>query len=241
MNLVSSCFFLVVELQLVRSLVTDEEYGRLPHIFETDNFDSCMLLGDESLYCTIEFHQLNPIDARHPSNSWKQIQELINNPKNYRHDRLRHGICIPLTCPDIEKNLTDDSTFKDNLALCYNKKFESKGLYGTINRMFCQTNQPLPYDSYDIAVITFLVLYISFIILASFYEGVARYKSKIEYSKITGTSYGKLMSCFSLPNNFYRLKRPSENKSLRFIQGIRFYNMILVITTHCIMGTSSVL
>ncbi|KAL3288860.1 hypothetical protein HHI36_003307 [Cryptolaemus montrouzieri] len=198
-----------------------------------------MLLGEKSLYCTIEF-QLEPIDPENPTDSWKQIQELGKNPKNYHHDRLRHGICLPFTCPNITIAEVDHSSFREELANCYSKKYENKGMYGTIRKIHCQTNESIPFDSYDTAVIIFILVYLSFIIYASFYEGMARYKTKIQYEQITGTTVGKLLSCFSVPKNFYRLKTVKDTpevKSLKSIQGIRFFNMSLVILTHCIMST----
>ncbi|KAJ8927037.1 hypothetical protein NQ314_020600 [Rhamnusium bicolor] len=84
----------------------------------------------------------------------------------------------------------------------------------------------------------FLIFYLLFVIFASFYEGVARYQNKDVYEKITGTTAGRIITSFSIPKNWQRLKSTSNNPDfikLRSIQGIRFYNMICVILCHNIM------
>lgn len=51
-------------------------------------------------------------------------------------------------------------------------------------------------------------------------------------------SVGKIMTCFSITSNFYRLRKIKETedtKSLKVIQGIRFLNMVLVIACHYVM------
>ncbi|XP_044745137.1 uncharacterized protein LOC123307001 [Coccinella septempunctata] len=127
------------------------EYSKLPPIFWADDFDNCMLLGEEGLYCTIDF-KLLPIDRGNVSIQWKNIQELMKNPKRYQHDLLRHGICIPTTCPSVTRNVEMISKFKDKLTKCYNKKFVSDGLYGEITHMHCQNNIKLFFDVYDISM-----------------------------------------------------------------------------------------
>ncbi|KAL3288864.1 hypothetical protein HHI36_003311 [Cryptolaemus montrouzieri] len=194
----------------------DSAYGRLPPVFQMDDFDRCMLLGVEALYCTIEF-QLRPVDPENITDEWKQIMvnlllweyfliliylsELI--PED--HDKLHRKLRTP----------------------------------GHIKHIICQTNEVLPFDIYDTTVIIFLLAYTSFIIFASFYEGLARYKDKRDYQQVTGTLFGKIISCFSIPNNYYRLRtvnHSTETENLKCIQGIRFFNMSLVIMTHSIMG-----
>ncbi|XP_045483781.1 nose resistant to fluoxetine protein 6-like isoform X2 [Harmonia axyridis] len=221
------------------SLYPDEDYSSLPPVFKADNFDNCMLLREKALYCTISY-QLQAVDEENPSKKWNNIKELIKNPRNYRHDILRHGICVPTTCPNATTYLKEISQFEAEMTKCYNNKFAKDGLNGGITYMHCQTNRNLPLDEYDISMITFLTIYLTLVLIATIFEGLARYKPKIEYEEITGTSFGKIMTCFSIPYNFYRLKTIKENeeiKSLKVIQGIRFLNMILVILCHNIMLT----
>lgn len=94
-------------------------------------------------------------------------------------------------------------------------------------------------------------------VFATFYEGLARYKSPEEYRRITQSKckpifqfgnlpffliifilVGKYISCFSLIKNWQRLRSENTNPDaikMRSIQGIRFYNMICVILAHTVM------
>ncbi|KAL3270221.1 hypothetical protein HHI36_009277 [Cryptolaemus montrouzieri] len=236
---IASLFLLIITLNFGESVISDKEYARLPPVFELDNFDRCMLLEDEALYCMIEFH-LQPIDPKNTSKTWNNIQELKSDAKNYYHDNLRHGICVPFVCPNISKH-HDDPQFKTELANCYNKKYEQYGVHGTIGYMHCETNEPKAYDFFDITVAISLIFYIIFVVYASFYEGLARYKSPQEYERLTSSSFGKFVSCFSIPRNWYRLKYVSDSpdvQTMKGIQGIRLYNMFLVIVAHSSMMAS---
>ncbi|KAL3270226.1 hypothetical protein HHI36_009282 [Cryptolaemus montrouzieri] len=238
-EIIASLFLLVITINSGGSAITDKEYARLPPVFELDNFDRCMLLEDEALYCTMEFH-LYPLNPKNTSKTWNQIQELKGDAKNYYHDRLRHGICVPFVCPNISTK-HDDPQFKTQLANCYSKKYEQYGVYGTIGYMHCETNEPRVYDFLDIIVAIFVVFYIILIVYASFYEGLARYKSPQEYERLTSSTYGKFVSCFSIPRNWYRLKYVSDSpnvQTMKGIQGVRFYNMFLVILVHSCMMAS---
>lgn len=73
---------------------------------------------------------------------------MSSNPQNYRHDKLRHGICVPQTCASYSQN----STVKDSIKKCYNEKYRGKSLKGSISTLNCQTNQSdYLIDGYDIA------------------------------------------------------------------------------------------
>lgn len=63
--------------------------------------------------------------------------------------------------------------------------------------------------------------------------------SKEDYEKFSLTSKGRLYSVFSIPRNFKRiatLEVSAKNEKLLPFQGIRFYNMSIVILTHTVVG-----
>ncbi|XP_044753949.1 nose resistant to fluoxetine protein 6-like [Coccinella septempunctata] len=224
--------------------VTDKEYANLPPVFEQDNFERCLLLKDEALYCYVEYH-VKPIDPENASITWTHIQDLSANPKNYRHDILRHGVCIPFSCPNISRSHRDPE-FRRDLAECINRKYKHLGIYGTVEHDYCQTDEPPKYDFLDRLAAVLLIVYVLFVLFASFYEGFARYKTPEEYLSITTSRYGKLVSCFSIPKNWERLKTiewTPENYKLKGVHGFRFYNMFLVIAVHaavlCVAGPIS--
>jgi hypothetical protein len=55
-------------------------------------------------------------------------------------------------------------------------------------------------------------------------------------TSFSNVTVGKFLSSFSIPKNFYRLKKIDHKNPLRCIQGIRFFNMICVIMAHTLMA-----
>lgn len=85
------------------------------------------------------------------------FQEVSSNEKNYRHDRLRHGVCVPLSCPSPSTNITRFKTnhkvLQEELSKCYTKKYSEIGLKSIVTHMHCQTQEPVyEIDTYDILV-----------------------------------------------------------------------------------------
>ncbi|KAF2884302.1 hypothetical protein ILUMI_21864 [Ignelater luminosus] len=230
----------------VQGGVTDTEYALMPPLFHLDDFDRCMILGEKALYCSITA-QLEPIDAKHPSRVWKIIQEVISKPMNYRHDRLRHGICVPYSCPNALVNITSFKTnnefLQEELSRCYTNKYSKLGLKSIVTEMRCETPEPVRgIDIYDKLVASFLLIVFAIVVIGSFYEGCARYKTKEEYNMIMATTAGKMLACFSIPKNWERLRSISDSPdaiALRPINSIRFYNMFLVIMAHTCMVTTA--
>lgn len=73
------------------------------------------------------------------------------------------------------------------------------------------------------------------VIYGTFYEGTARFKDKTEYQKITSSRWEKIISAFSIPRNWERLvtvKTSKDTEKLRCLQGVRFYNTLLVVLCH---------
>ncbi|KAK9874062.1 hypothetical protein WA026_002417 [Henosepilachna vigintioctopunctata] len=186
-----------------------------------------MLLGDEALYCTIEF-QLVPEDAKNPTETWKKIEELNQNPRNYRHDRLRHGVCVQTTCPNISTNI------REGLENCYSRKYYRFGMTGKITEMHCQKNEIPPLDVHDIIILFLFFAYALLLTVASLFYGSG--KTAVQHR--TTSSVETVLSCFSIQNNWRRLttmKDEPGTEELKCIQGLRFWNMFLVLFSHALL------
>lgn len=73
---------------------------------------------------------------------------------NYRHDRLRHGICVPHSCPNLSGNITYFKTnhepLQEELSKCYTKKYSELGLESIVTDMRCETQEAVrDIDIYD--------------------------------------------------------------------------------------------
>lgn len=78
-------------------------------------------------------------------------------PRYYRHDKLRHGICVPKTCPNISQELyyvgNHDEVLEKELSFCYSEKYKEKGLKGHVIEMHCENQEPFyPIDNVDKSV-----------------------------------------------------------------------------------------
>ncbi|KAF5307205.1 hypothetical protein FQR65_LT00721 [Abscondita terminalis] len=226
--------------------LTDEEYNSMPPLFHVDDYDRCMSLGKKALYCAITV-QLKPLGSNN-STIWHIIEKISNNPKNFRHDRLRHMICVPTFCPFLSTNSTllknNQRILKERLSECYSQKYTNLDLSGTIAQIQCTTTEPrYAVDEWDIFVAALFGAILLLIAIASFYEGLARYKSKEKYDAITSTRFGSIISCFSIVKNWKRLSGKTTNvdlKPLKCMNGVRSFNIIAVVLSHTYILTFAV-
>ncbi|XP_050294187.1 O-acyltransferase like protein-like [Anthonomus grandis grandis] len=219
--------------------VTGKQYASIPEVFFQDNFDNCMMREDEAFYCALTY-EVEPIDKETPSETWEIIKNLSKKDTNYRHERIRRWICVPKFCSGINKTHNEDPKLREGLKRCYDAKFRKFGLNGTITEVDCVTNEPkYPFDSVDYFAAILFSSYIIFVLLATIYEGFARYKTPEVYQRLMGSRCGKFVAAFSITRNWIRLKTVNstpEIERLRHIQGIRVYNTALVILCHTLLG-----
>ncbi|XP_019768812.2 nose resistant to fluoxetine protein 6 isoform X2 [Dendroctonus ponderosae] len=180
--------------------VSDAQYGLMPELFYLDNFDQCMLKGEAALFCVFTF-ELGPTPDTN-SKIWEIIKNVSDNPLNYRHDQLRHGICVPETC---KTHYNDSSnTITQAIQACYNEKLQTLGLGGNVVFLHCQTpHSDYPVDVYDIAFGAILFVYCAFVVFASIYERhlVAGGESKylVNSSKNAFQSTGSDRNTYTVP------------------------------------------
>uniref|UniRef100_A0A6P7GL13 Uncharacterized protein LOC114343965 n=1 Tax=Diabrotica virgifera virgifera TaxID=50390 RepID=A0A6P7GL13_DIAVI len=109
-----------------------------------------MLFGDEALYCSFEY-ELEPLNDENAL--WKTMQELSKDNYNYRHDNLRHWICVPTSCPNVTEKFEDSSMLTKEINNCYDNKMLKYGFRGTVKKLTCDTNKSkFPVDWIDILV-----------------------------------------------------------------------------------------
>lgn len=77
---------------------------------------------------------------------------MTSDPKNYRHDILRHGICLPTTCNSSVTDL-EGLAIEDIVEECYDEKFHRLGLSGNISNLICTTKDGgYPISFFDVTV-----------------------------------------------------------------------------------------
>ncbi|CAG9854772.1 unnamed protein product [Phyllotreta striolata] len=220
--------------------LTSKDYALLPPLFHQDNYDKCMLLEKEALYCSFEYN-LQPLDT--DNRFWKTIQEISQDPYCYKHDNVRHSICVPLTCSrwKSHENLTGDD-LRAAVNKCYDEKFHEFNLKGTIRNLKCDTDQPrYPIDSLDYFVLVIFIIYMAIIVICTSCDIIARSKPPEKYKAFRNSKWGIIILSFSLKNNWIRLTTVHETPDVEYLkplQGVRFYNTILVIMSHTVIAHS---
>ncbi|XP_050498907.1 nose resistant to fluoxetine protein 6-like isoform X3 [Diabrotica virgifera virgifera] len=228
--------FLLTVFSTTEGVVTDEDYASLPDLFHQDNFDRCMLFGNKTLYCCFEY-ELEPLSNENPM--WKAMQALSKDTYNYRHDNLRHCICVPTTCPNVTEKFEGNTTLTKQINNCYDKKMFKYGFRGTVNNLTCDTNiSKFPVDWIDVLVASFFIVYISFVLLCTSVDSAIKNWYDKEHENFANTSYGRIVTSFSLYASWNKLttvKSTAEVDYLRPLQGLRFYNIIVVVLAHTFM------
>ncbi|KAB0804317.1 hypothetical protein PPYR_01287 [Photinus pyralis] len=233
------CIFVIVPSEAdIKSSVSDADYNEMPLLFHVDDYDRCMALKQKALYCSVTI-QLSPFHTNH-SKVWKTIEKVISNEKYYRHDRLRHMICVRQFCPSTSKKISilkhDETSLKDEISECYSDKYAHLDLNGSVTQIRCETDQPrYSLDLLDICIAALYGVILLFLIIGTVYEGTARLKTKEEYEALTTSTCGSIISCFSLIKNWKRLAGKSTNvdvRPLKCMNGLRTCNIMAVILSH---------
>nr|XP_023025742.1 nose resistant to fluoxetine protein 6-like [Leptinotarsa decemlineata] len=239
-NMFFNTLFVIIAVEFSLGEVSDKQYASMPALFHQDNYDKCMLLDDEALYCSFIYKMEPRPNGANSTDTWKIIQEVSSSRYNYRHDHLRHWICVPSTCPEIIPSKKNYTRIQLEIEKCYDKKYEQYGLMGKIDNFKCVTNVPeYPMDWLDIVVGVIFICYMLLIVFSTLYEGTARCKTEEEYQNSIGNGWKRKLFAFSIPRNWYRLKtvrNSPEFEKLRPIQGVRFYNSLLVISSHTVLA-----
>uniref|UniRef100_A0A6P7GFL3 Uncharacterized protein LOC114341844 n=1 Tax=Diabrotica virgifera virgifera TaxID=50390 RepID=A0A6P7GFL3_DIAVI len=110
------------------------------------------------------------------------------------------------------------------------------GFKGTVKNLTCDTNRSkFPVDWIDILVTFFFIAYISFVLLCTSIGNVIEIWYEKDYEKFSNTSYGRIVTSFSLCSSWNKLKTIKSTPEVDYfrpLQGLRFYNIIMVILAH---------
>uniref|UniRef100_A0AAR5Q6D8 Acyltransferase 3 domain-containing protein n=1 Tax=Dendroctonus ponderosae TaxID=77166 RepID=A0AAR5Q6D8_DENPD len=193
--------------------VTDARFRELPPIFHIDDDSVCATYCKASILIQLEDSKSN--------SHWQVIEQTIKHPRFYNHNELFHAICLEKFCPQREDEKLD---LKGQIDKCYSRKYGSLGLNFSVSQLNCSVAQ-YSATAVDNVALVCSVMYILLIAAATYQH----YKKPLQ-----GPGHPVCQS-FSLIANWRKLCTPNTRpdfQKLKFIQGIRFYNMLLVIFCH---------
>jgi hypothetical protein len=76
-QVVLAVYLLWTHKNLVTAEVIEKEYALIPTLFHLDNYDNCMLYGNQALYCMVTL-QLLPTNPNETSKIWKTIEVSVD-------------------------------------------------------------------------------------------------------------------------------------------------------------------
>ncbi|GBP67876.1 hypothetical protein EVAR_86703_1 [Eumeta japonica] len=192
------------------TVVRDEEYYRLPALFEVQDYIKC-LSQRENAFCAGAFE----LSSQEPSRLYDVLKRYSANIRqNFNHTRIHRAVCLGPTsdCP-VKNNLTE--SFKE----CIDRRmFEEYGLRADLMRFdFCR--RPGEQPKTDRVVIAFYV-YLTIVVVLNVIGTV--YDCVLKNSNAKGNRW---LMAFSLCDNWNILTSTSEGKDPRFENLSCFYGI----------------
>ncbi|XP_018564516.1 O-acyltransferase like protein-like isoform X1 [Anoplophora glabripennis] len=199
------------------SFVSSDKYNILPPIYEMEDYLECFERNDS--YCKVDARLTN--NGYENNSLWKSINDSIKDRNSYDRTIIHRAICLPKR----EVNLNSTKKFSE---LHINEKFIGNNLTASVENVFCITKDIINISLYDKLILFSFVAYLLLILYATMYDTWKR-TSTVESTK------DKVITALSLTSNWRKVCNTEGNEDhikLKSIQGIRFYNMLLVISLH---------
>ncbi|CAH1164475.1 unnamed protein product [Phaedon cochleariae] len=230
-NMNTSCVFvLVLQIFLVNCGDSyDNVYRDLPPIFHIDDYEDCKAEGN--YFCKASVI-LMPISENCTSHYWKLIERSLDDTRAYNHNELFHAICANKFC---QNQFKENSSLQNIVSECYKQKYSNLSLTAEVTDLICSKKDSV-YEPgiIDILWLSIMLIYLLFVVFATYWDyGRKRHHDRnVTHQSELG---GEYLIAFSVISNWKKFKTVNTNpdfQKLRCMQGIRFYNMLLIIFCH---------
>ncbi|XP_066151024.1 O-acyltransferase like protein-like [Euwallacea fornicatus] len=212
--------------------VSDQRFRELPPIFRIDDESSCRENGKS--FCTLSL-VIQPPNGTATNLYWKLIEDTVAHPKFYNHNELFHAVCLDDFCPASTDTNAANLDITERLSECYRLKYEKLGLKFLVLNLNCSNPEKNSLGLFDFIVPFVVIAYFVIIIYASYRDYCNNFKSEKVKAPESNGRKTSVVEVFSVISNWKKLcsfdDRP-EFQKLKFVQGIRFYNMLLVLFFH---------
>ncbi|KAJ3652943.1 hypothetical protein Zmor_018866 [Zophobas morio] len=210
----------------------------MPQLFKFDDFYQCLYRQEDTSYCLVSI-KLNPENPANTTKVWNVIKDVSSNTDNYRHDLLRHGLCLPNHCEHCSAN------FSQRVEQIYDEKFKNLGLVTTVDKIRCETKN----SDYVVGKLDYILAILAasgfvFVVTLSFALELFKYQSSEKYDTFSKTGVGHILTCFSVSQNWKILTKinPKDYKSdfVPSMQGVRFICSVWIIYVHTAIVTLAI-
>ncbi|XP_053698545.1 nose resistant to fluoxetine protein 6-like [Sabethes cyaneus] len=222
------------------------QYDKFPKLYDYDDFEECRrTFREQYIYCVVKTH-IRPDNA---SLLWKSLSRFSEDECHYQHRVQERGLCVQQCELSISKGTkvhSEGHTHADQLRSCinsqlrndYNLQVESDV---EIYHCYSAQNENLPFDWLEILFMVIIASVLVAVCFSTWYDLQIERASDFPddyFSKSLGTRNERLLTAFSIPRNFRRLKEPVDSatkKDLAFMECFRFIQMHRVILLHIIL------
>ncbi|XP_074032979.1 O-acyltransferase like protein isoform X1 [Leptinotarsa decemlineata] len=197
------------------------DYEKIPPLNQMDRFLQCR--EKENLFCLMQF-TLRPKNTN--SRVWQLIQKSKENPNAFNRDVVNRLRCFPRDLVKRKEELIGNATFRENSLL------SNYSLNARLNTIDCKNySEPKKLTTFDYSVLYSTLAWFGIIAAATLCDAVFRVGN-------FGEAWTYIKS-LSLLSNWEDLRAPVKNEDyqrLKGLQGIRTYNMIIVILGHTVFN-----
>ncbi|XP_023311578.1 O-acyltransferase like protein-like [Anoplophora glabripennis] len=221
MNIILVTFIVILRL----SVVTADKYKILPPLFKMDDYTEC--LKNNHSYCKIDAKLKNK--GYENNYLWNLINDSVNDKYSYDRSVIHRAICVP------KQEALDLQSVKKFAELHINEEIKETNLFALIEEVICTAEEVQIFELYDDLLLFSLVTYLFLILYATVYDKQRRTCSG-------RNTENKILMSLSLISNWRKVCNIEGNedyKKLKSIQGIRFYNMLLIISVHTLFSCTT--
>ncbi|KAG5898237.1 hypothetical protein JTB14_029616 [Gonioctena quinquepunctata] len=213
------CVCLCVGFGVVQSIcpLTDHERRKVPPVFASDDFSKCRSEGN--IFCRMQFTLRPEFDN---SDSWRIILKSKNHAHCFNRDAVYRFRCLSHRFREGEK-------LRLNAIGNENELMKHFSLRSNLDKLSCNDYSKTDLlTRFDYVLMLLLICYLAIIVAATIID---------TWRRIIREKGGKFIQYFSIRRQWIDLNKPindPEYKKLKCLQGIRTYEMALVIIGHAI-------
>ncbi|CAG9558868.1 unnamed protein product [Danaus chrysippus] len=203
--------------------LTEEQYYKLPQLFELDNYDQC--LSQHGTFCLGSFH----LHSSRTNQLLRLLQETSAETHRFNHKVIHRGYCLKSTCAHI-LGVSHPQIFKDCVHNITKLKYDLGA--DLIHLEYCKSEETSkPIDNLDIIIASVLTLILLANIIGTAYD----------FFRDSNSKPNRYLMTFSFFANWNRLtatyeKEDQRRSALSPIHGMKVLTLMAVVLAHSIMA-----
>ncbi|XP_023311576.1 O-acyltransferase like protein-like [Anoplophora glabripennis] len=203
------------------TLVYSDKYKLLPPVYEMEDYLAC--LERNHTYCKVDARIMN--NGNENTVIWNLIKDSVSDKNSNDRSIIHRAVCLS------NREVLSLNSIKKLSEIRINEKLNGN-LTVMVENAVCTAKDSIKISLYDKLLLFFFVAYLYLILYATMYD---RWKRTNTHE----STKNKFMMALSLTSNWRKICNIEGNEDynkLKSIQGIRFYNMLLIIAVHSLLS-----